>query len=98
MNFEKSIDIAELAEKYNLELISGDPKSRITGINEIHKVQKGDITFVDTAKYYDKVFGSDADFIIVNSKDVVAPEDKTLLYSKNPFLTYNQIAKDYFPS
>lgn len=98
MNFEIPVDVSALAKKYNLELVHGDPNSKITGINEIHKVQSGDITFVDTPKYYDKVFASQADFIIINTKDVEAPKNKTLLYSKNPFLTYNQIAKDYFPT
>lgn len=98
MNFKKPIDVAELAAKYNLEILYKTSNNLIHGINEIHKVQKGDITFVDTAKYYDKVFNSAADFIIINTKDVEFPQGKTLLLSKNPFQTYNQIAKDYFPT
>jgi UDP-3-O-[3-hydroxymyristoyl] glucosamine N-acyltransferase len=98
MNFEKPIDIAVLSQSYDLEILATDSDSSIIGINEIHKVASGDITFVDVAKYYDKAFNSDATFIIINAKDVKCPKGKSLLYSKNPFLTYNQIAKDYFPT
>ena len=98
MNFEKPIDVQELAAKYELEIISGSSSVKINGINEIHKVQTGDITFVDTSKYFDKVFQSAADFIIINTKEIEAPANKTLLYSSNPFLTYNQIAMDFFPT
>ena len=38
----------------------GDPDFPITGLNEIHKVEAGDITFVDHPKYYAKALGSAA--------------------------------------
>ena len=37
-----------------------------TGINEIHKVEKGDLVFVDHPKYYDNCIQSAASFIIIN--------------------------------
>ena len=36
----------------------GDKNSTITGINEIHGVENGDITFVDHPKYYEKALKS----------------------------------------
>ena len=39
---------------------AGDPNRLITGINEIHKVVEGDLTFVDIEKYYAKALGSKA--------------------------------------
>ena len=32
----------------------GNPDFLVTGINEIHRVEKGDLVFVDNEKYYEK--------------------------------------------
>ncbi len=40
----------------------------ISGLNEIHMVEAGDITFVDHPKYYDKALNSKATTIIINKK------------------------------
>lgn len=98
MKFHSPIDVLALAKKYDLEILNGISDDNIMGINEIHSVQAGDITFVDAVKYYDKVVHSAASFIIINTKEVANPLNKCLLYAKNPFLVYNQIAQDYFPT
>ncbi len=66
----------------------------VTGINEIHKVEMGDITFVDHPKYYDKALTSAATFIIIN-KEIEAPEGKGLLIIEDPFSAYITIVKKY---
>jgi UDP-3-O-[3-hydroxymyristoyl] glucosamine N-acyltransferase len=91
MNLKTSITLHQLVEQFQLELIEDNYKKPITGINEIHKVSVGDLTFVDTPKYYDKVLSSPASFIIINKR--IEPIDgKCILYSDNPFLIYNEIA------
>jgi UDP-3-O-[3-hydroxymyristoyl] glucosamine N-acyltransferase len=97
MNFKESISIQQLLERYQLELIDDKSTGMITGLNEIHKVIKGDLTFVDTTKYFEKVLTSAASFILINER-VDCPEGKCLIYSPNPFKVYNQIALDYFPT
>lgn len=77
----------------NVEFI-GDKKSTITGINEIHGVEKGDITFVDHPKYYEKALKSEADFIILDKK----PDDnngKSLFITDDPFRDYVKIVKHF---
>ena len=74
----------------------GDPRHLITGLNEIHRVEKGDIVFVDHPKYYDKALQSNATTIIINKK-VVCPEGKALLFSDDPFSAYNKIIKHFHP-
>ena len=49
MKFLNPIPIKEIAEKVGATII-GDEELVAKGINEIHKVQKGDITFVDFRK------------------------------------------------
>jgi UDP-3-O-[3-hydroxymyristoyl] glucosamine N-acyltransferase len=74
----------------------GDPKHSITGLNEIHRVEKGDIVFVDHPKYYDKALESKATTIIINKK-VPCPKGKALLFSDDPFTAYTKLVKHFHP-
>ena len=74
----------------------GDPDFPITGINEIHKVEKGDLTFVDHPKYYDKALGSKATTIIIN-KEMDCPDGKALIFSDDPFRDYVYLTKQFRP-
>lgn len=72
----------------------GSGNQIITGINEIHQVEKGDLTFVDHPKYFDKVFFSHATAVIINAK----PDDsmgKVLLFSEDPFRDYNLFVNQF---
>ncbi|MEM6965219.1 MAG: LpxD N-terminal domain-containing protein [Bacteroidota bacterium] len=95
MKFSTPIPIRAFAEKYNCEII-GDAELLATGINEIHKVTAGDITFVDVEKYFQKSLTSAATIIILNKK-VDCPTGKALLLCENPFQVYNSIVKSYRP-
>lgn len=95
MNFQQPISVTTLAQKYSL-LIKGNTHNLALGINEIHKVRKGDITFVDVEKYYLKSLNSQATIIIIN-KDVPCPEGKTLFITEDPFAIYNQIVWEQRP-
>ena len=76
--------------------INGNENSLASGINEIHKVQEGDIVFVDHPKYYDACLNSAATFIIINAeKDV--PEGKTLFMVEDPFEAYLKIVNHFKP-
>ena len=74
--------------------IFGDENTMITGINEIHKVRKGDIVFVDIPKYYKKALESAATCILIN-EEVPCPKDKVLLVCDNPFKVYNNLVERY---
>jgi len=93
MKFPKEVPLDELAALTGAKII-GDGKKMVKGINEIHGVQEGDITFVDHPKYYEKALGSEATFVIIN-KDVVVPEGKALLFSEDPFGVYIKIVNAY---
>lgn len=74
----------------------GSPDHMITGLNEIHKVENGDVTFVDHPKYYDKALNSNATTVIINKK-VPCPADKALIFSDDPFRDYVFFAKKFMP-
>jgi UDP-3-O-[3-hydroxymyristoyl] glucosamine N-acyltransferase len=95
MKFPKSFLIAEIAEMLNKKFV-GSPSNLVLGINEIHMVENGDITFVDHPKYYDKALNSAATTIIIN-KEVVCPEGKNLILSETPFDDYNFLCKKFRP-
>src|SRR5512137_337261 len=95
MRFEKPVALSELAAFTGSRVI-GDAQMQVSGINEIHMVETGDITFVDHPKYYDKALGSSATFVIIN-KEVEAPAGKALLFSDDPFRDYVAIVKRFRP-
>jgi len=95
MKFKEPISVKQLAELTNSEII-GNTSATVTGLNEIHNVEPGDITFVDHEKYYDFTLKSNATFIIINKK-INAPEGKVLLYNTNPFQAYNFLAEKFKP-
>ena len=95
MQFPSPVSIQWLAEFIDAKII-GNTKGNATGINEIHKVEKGDIVFVDHPKYYDKCINSLADFILIN-KEVDCPTGKALLIVANPFEAYCKIVNHFRP-
>lgn len=96
MQFPKTYTLKEIADLIQAEYI-GDANFGITGMNEIHVVQPGDITFVDHPKYYDKALQSKATTILINSKDVQCPEGKALLISQDPFADFNKLTSFFRP-
>ncbi len=73
---------------------SGDPHFIISGINEIHRVTKGDLTFVDHPKYYQKALESAATTIIINQK-TETPKGKALIFSDDPFRDFVALIKRF---
>ncbi len=72
----------------------GDPGFVVSGFNEIHKVEPGDLTFVDHPKYYDKALKSEASTILIN-KEVDCPEGKALIFSDDPFRDYVFLTRQF---
>lgn len=95
MKFTPVLKLAELAKRLQAEF-AGDPDFVISGLNEIHMVEAGDITFVDHPKYYDKALNSKATTIIINKK-VDCPEGKALIFHDKPFDAFIQIIQSYRP-
>ncbi|PZR24942.1 MAG: UDP-3-O-(3-hydroxymyristoyl)glucosamine N-acyltransferase [Citrobacter freundii] len=95
MKFDKPVPLSEIAALINAELI-GNTTASATGINEIHKVESGDLVFVDHPKYYDKCIQSAASFIIIN-KQTDFPEGKALLVTSDPFEAYQTIIRHFRP-
>ena len=95
MKFKTVKTLKEIATLIDAKFV-GDQDFIISGINEIHVVEPGDIVFVDHPKYYDKALESAATTILIN-KEVKCPEGKSLLISDDPFRDFNKITMHYNP-
>lgn len=95
MKFPRAYTLLELATILNARH-DGNPAFPVTGINEIHMVEPGDLTFVDHPKYYEKALTSKATTILIN-KEVPCPEGKTLIISEDPFRDYVALVRHFKP-
>lgn len=95
MKLEEPIRLGEIADYLGASL-KGDPEYHVTGINEIHKVDNGDITFVDNEKYYNVALTSTASVILID-QDVGQHDGKQLLVSQSPFHDFNRLVKRFRP-
>ncbi len=95
MKFNSPLSLKQLAAMLQADF-EGDPDFLISGLNEIHMVEPGDITFVDHPKYYDKALNSRATTILINKK-VACPEGKALIFHEKPFDAFIQLIQQYKP-
>ena len=95
MKFPVALRLSEIAGMIGADMV-GDPTFIVTGMNEIHVVEAGDLTFVDHPKYYDKALNSAATTIIIN-KLVDCPQGKALLVCEKPFDAYVSLATRFRP-
>ncbi|MDX1667126.1 MAG: UDP-3-O-(3-hydroxymyristoyl)glucosamine N-acyltransferase, partial [Saprospiraceae bacterium] len=59
MDFDQPTTAGHIARRIGARLI-GEESLEIKGINEIHQVRSGDITFADVEKYFAKALKSEA--------------------------------------
>jgi UDP-3-O-[3-hydroxymyristoyl] glucosamine N-acyltransferase len=95
MKFPEPIPVIDIARRFGARLI-GDKTIVVTGINEIHKVESGDITFSDVAKYFQKSLESLATVIILNEA-TDCPDGKAILVCERPFDVYESLVSDHRP-
>lgn len=95
MKLNRPHSLKEIADIIGCRFI-GNENHEVTGINEIHQVQPGDLVFVDHPKYYSKCLNSSATTILID-KEVECPEGKALIISEKPFDDYNKLTRHFMP-
>ena len=88
---DPQLTAATLAEQTGGRLI-GDGHLLITGANEIHHVEQGDLCFVDFHKYYRPTLASAASVILIDQEQD-CPSGKALIVVDEPFFVYNELVK-----
>lgn len=90
-----------VSQEWIATLIDGSLQTKtdkdITGINELHRVEEGDLVFVDHPKYYEKCLQSAATFIIAD-KALDVPEGKAVFVTEKPFESYKKIVEYFRPT
>jgi UDP-3-O-[3-hydroxymyristoyl] glucosamine N-acyltransferase len=74
----------------------GPADLQIHGINEIHKITDGDLTFADHPNFYPRAFGSDAAVVLVD-KAPADPAPKPYMIAKDPFRAFNSLLRRFAP-
>jgi len=95
MKFNPPLSMQEIAALTGSE-VCGNSQLVIRGINEIHVVEAGDVTFVDHPKYYQRALKSKASVILIN-KQVDCPAGKALLINSDPFAAFQSLVKRFHP-
>lgn len=95
MDFPESLTLGMVAQLTGARPV-GDVEMLVKGMNEIHRVRPGDLTFVDHPKYYQKALSSPATFILIN-QEVDCPEGKALLIHEDPFAAWVSLARRFRP-
>lgn len=95
MLFNPALTLGEVARLLKADF-QGNPDFPVSGLNEIHRVVPGDLTFVDHPKYYEKALRSAATTIIINKK-VEAPDGKALIFSEDPFRDFTFLIRRFRP-
>jgi UDP-3-O-[3-hydroxymyristoyl] glucosamine N-acyltransferase len=89
MDFKKPHTLRDIANIVKGRVI-GNSDAIVKGLNELHIVRVGDITFVDHPKYYKKVLDSAASYVIIN-KEVEIPEGKSIILHEAPMDAFNML-------
>ncbi|MEW6467900.1 MAG: UDP-3-O-(3-hydroxymyristoyl)glucosamine N-acyltransferase [Bacteroidota bacterium] len=94
MKLQSPIKLKDIASLIGCRF-DGNADHLVLGLNEINKVEPGDLVFVDHPKYYDKALRSAATTILINKK-VDCPEGKALIISEDPFSDYNRLVRHFY--
>lgn len=95
MKLQRSYSLREIADLLSASFV-GYAELQVTGLNEIHMVEKGDIAFVDHPKYYEKTLASEASVVLIN-KTVECPRNKGLIIHERPFEAFNFLSNYFKP-
>lgn len=95
MDLPRNYRLQEIAELLGRRFV-GDPEHPVKGINEIHRVRKGDLVFVDHPKYYKTALHSAATTILIDQETEV-PNGKGLILSEDPFNDLNTLTRHFDP-
>ena len=96
MILQHSLSLDELLQLIGHPVtVKGDASVTVTGLNELHSVQKGDLSFADNSRYYGRALKNEATVILINSEETECPEGKTLLVTDDPLRDYLAVVEHF---
>ncbi len=100
--FNKKKDFLTLKEVLEITdskiLKDYDLSLKINEINTLEKAQKGEISFLNSAQYFNKLQDTKAQFCLINEESAAKSnrDDIIFIINKNPYFAYSQIAKAFY--
>ena len=96
MILHQSLSLDELIQLIGHPItVKGDASVRVTGVNELHSVRKGDLSFVDSDRYYTRMLQSEVTVILINNADIDCPDGKALLVTEDPLRDYLAVVQHF---
>ncbi len=96
MKLKKAVTVAEIAKLVGAKAVLGDNQLLVEHLDEIQRVKKGSLIFIDDDKYLNLGVYSQATAVLVD-KMVDYPENKALIWVESPFAAFNLLAKVFSP-
>jgi UDP-3-O-[3-hydroxymyristoyl] glucosamine N-acyltransferase len=96
MKLKKAISVAEIAKLLATKAVLGNANLLVEHLDEIQRVKKGSLIFIDNDKYLNQGIYSPATAVLVD-KMVDYPTNKALIWVENPFEAFNLLAKIFSP-
>lgn len=96
MILHQSLNLDELIQLIGHPVtVKGDDSVKVTGVNELHSVQKGDLSFADNERYYGRALQSEASVLLLNNPDIDCPAGKTMLVTDDPLRDYIAVVEHF---
>ena len=96
MILQHSLSLDELLQLIGHPVtVKGNTSVTVTGLNELHSVQKGDLSFADNGRYYPRALKSEASVLLVNDGELECPPEKTLLVTEDPLRDYLAVVEHF---
>lgn len=98
MKLSQPITVGEIAQLVGAKAVIGDPALEVRHLNEINRIRRGSLIFVDNEQYYSQaIYSSASAVLIAQPSNIDCPPNKALIIVDNPFAVYNQLAMRYAP-
>lgn len=91
----RGVSVKDLASELGLKVI-GDDQCQLTGVASMEDASEGNLSFIRSTKYLKFLDSTHASAVIVPEDMKIPDTKKTLLLSKNPYISFAKVLEKYF--
>lgn len=95
MRLREPMTAGKLAELIDARIV-GPADTAVSGINEIHKVEDGDLTYADHPKWMKRALASPAAVLLLD-REPAEGTGKTVLLADDPFRAFDSLLRRFAP-
>jgi len=97
-SMSSSIPLNKLAELVGGEILRGDPRTPISGLNSIVEAQPGEVTFLGNDRYAEALATTRASAVLVARSARLACGMAALIAVENPTLAFSTVIRHFIPA